>query len=191
MRAYESGTITAIPPIAAGGVRVARQRVLPSITTTSHTSTPLRASARLRTRRHCIMVDKLAPEARSKLMGRVKGKDTKPEMIVRQTAHALGYRFRLHHKGLPGHPDLVFPRLRKVIFVHGCFWHRHGCPRGAMPKTNVAFWKTKLGRNVERDTATVTALEKAGWSTLVVWECETKNRDQLVERVRMFLEDFP
>ncbi|MEF2549421.1 very short patch repair endonuclease [Aurantimonas sp. E1-2-R+4] len=133
------------------------------------------------------MVDKLTPEARSRLMARVKGKHTKPEMIVRRTAHGLGYRFRLHRKDLPGRPDLAFPRLRKVIFVHGCFWHRHDCPRGTTPRTNRSFWDKKLARNVERDSAAIVALEAAGWSPLVVWECETRDYKKLVERMRIFL----
>jgi len=133
------------------------------------------------------MADKLTGEERSKLMGRVKGKNTKPEMIVRRTAHGLGYRFHLYRKDLPGRPDLVFPRLRKVVFVHGCFWHRHDCRRATTPQTNVAFWEEKLTRNVERDNAAVAALKGAGWSTLVVWECETRNRDELSDTLRTFL----
>ena len=120
-------------------------------------------------------------------MSRVKGKNTKPEMIVRRTAHALGYRFRLHRKDLPGRPDLVFPRLRKVVFVHGCFWHRHDCPRGTLPKTNSEFWQTKLSRNVERDARSIAALQAAGWNVLVVWECETKDRDGLAGKLSTFL----
>ncbi|CAN7737716.1 very short patch repair endonuclease [Rhizobium leguminosarum] len=133
------------------------------------------------------MADKLTGEERSKLMGRVKSKNTKPEMIVRRTAHGLGYRFRLYRKELPGRPDLVFPRLRKAVFVHGCFWHRHDCLRGTTPQTNVAFWEEKLARNVERDNAAIAALRGAGWSTLVVWECQTRNRDELSDTLRIFL----
>ena len=133
------------------------------------------------------MADTLSPEARSLLMSRIRGKDTKPEMIVRRLAHGLGYRFRLHRKDLPGRPDLVFPRLRKVVFVHGCFWHRHDCPRGTIPKTNNEFWTAKLARNMERDAATLAALKSAGWSALVVWECETKDEAVLGDRLNTFL----
>ncbi|MBM2575366.1 DNA mismatch endonuclease Vsr [Jannaschia sp. Os4] len=133
------------------------------------------------------MADRISPEQRSRLMGRIKGKDTKPELLVRRTAHALGYRFRLHRKDLPGRPDLVFPRLRKIIFVHGCFWHSHDCPRGTIPKTNIDFWKAKLARNVERDRQAVSLLETAGWAVLVVWQCETKDQRALAERLMAFL----
>ncbi len=133
------------------------------------------------------MADNLTRDERSKLMGRVRGKNTKPEMIVRQTAHSLGFRFRLYRKDLPGRPDLVFPRLRKVVFVHGCFWHQHGCRRAALPQTNAAFWAKKLARNVERDTATLAALKEASWVTLVVWECETRNREELSNVLSTFL----
>lgn len=133
------------------------------------------------------MADRLSSDARSKLMGRIKGKNTRPEIIVRRVAHALGYRFRLHRRDLPGKPDLVFPRLKKVIFVHGCFWHRHDCPRGTMPQTNTEFWEAKFRRNVERDEAALEALIDEGWSPLVVWECETRDRDQLERTLTQFL----
>lgn len=133
------------------------------------------------------MADRLSSDARSKLMGRIKGKNTRPEIIVRRVAHALGYRFRLHRRDLPGKPDLVFPRSKKVIFVHGCFWHRHDCPRGTMPQTNTEFWEAKFRRNVERDEAALRALIDEGWSPLVVWECETRDRDQLERTLTQFL----
>lgn len=135
------------------------------------------------------MADKLTKEARSRLMGRVKGKDTRPEMIVRKTAHALGYRFRLHRKDLPGCPDLVFPRLSKVIFVHGCFWHRHGCSRTTMPKTRTEFWRSKFDANIARDRKQTSELAKLGWECLVVWECETKDQIQLRNTLSNFLND--
>ena len=126
--------------------------------------------------------------ARSALMGRVPGKNTKPELVVRREAHALGYRFRLHRKDLPGTPDLVFPRLRKALFVHGCFWHRHeGCSRTTTPKTRAAYWQEKFERNVQRDRRNVAMLEALGWKVLVIWECETFDRSVLVESLSSFL----
>ena len=132
--------------------------------------------------------DVFTPEDRARVMRAVKGKDTKPEMIVRRRAHALGYRFRLHRKDLPGKPDLVFPGRRKVIFVHGCFWHGHECARGSrQPKQNAEYWRNKIARNVERDADNLQALERLGWQTQVIWECEMKDRDALADRLRAFL----
>ncbi len=111
-------------------------------------------------------------------------------MIVRRAAHALGYRFRLHRKDLPGRPDLVFPSRRAVIFVHGCFWHRHpGCRMASTPKTRVEFWSAKFDRNVQRDAAVIDALEAAGWRVLVIWECETRDRKWLEDKLSGFLAD--
>lgn len=125
---------------------------------------------------------------RSALMARVRGKNTKPELIVRSLAHRLGYRFRLHRAGLPGRPDLVFPGRRKVIFVHGCFWHRHpGCYRTTTPKTRATYWQQKFRDNIERDRKAIAALEKAGWSVLVIWECETEDGTSLAMRLIGFL----
>lgn len=121
-------------------------------------------------------------------MARVKGRDTKPELIVRRVAHALGHRFRLHRRDLPGTPDMVFPRLKKVIFVHGCFWHRHpGCSKASSPKTRAAFWQSKFDANVERDARSIRELRRAGWDVEVVWECETKDVDALESKLRRFL----
>lgn len=132
--------------------------------------------------------DVFTPEQRSRVMGRVKGKNTKPEMKVRRLAHALGYRFRLHRKDLPGSPDLVFPGRGKVIFVHGCFWHGHDCPRGSrQPKQNAEYWRAKIARNVERDRQAVDALEDQGWSVLTLWECELKDAGVLKQRLEGFL----
>ena len=132
--------------------------------------------------------DVFTPEDRARVMRAVKGKDTKPEMIVRRLAHALGYRFRLHRKDLPGKPDLVFPGRRKVIFVHVCFWHGHECARGSrQPKQNAEYWRNKIARNVERDADNLQALERLGWQTQVIWECEMKDRDALADRLRAFL----
>lgn len=127
---------------------------------------------------------------RSAIMRAVKSKDTKPEMIVRRLVHGMGYRYRLHGPGLSGKPDLVFAGRRKVIFVHGCFWHGHDCPRGARtPKANREYWEAKIARNVQRDAADVTALLKEGWQVMPIWECETKAsvRSALERRLRLFL----
>ncbi|MFB1488551.1 MULTISPECIES: very short patch repair endonuclease [unclassified Thiocapsa] len=119
------------------------------------------------------MTDKLTPAERSCLMARVVGKDTKPEWILRSALHRLGFRYRLGGGGLPGRPDLILPKYRAVVFVHGCFWHRHAdCKRATLPRTNAAFWKEKLDRNVARDAEAVAALEASGWKVIVVWECE-------------------
>lgn len=128
--------------------------------------------------------------ARSAVMRAVKGRDTKPEMLVRRTAHALGYRFRLHRKDLPGCPDLVFPSRKKVIFVHGCFWHGHDCARGArMPKTNADYWRAKIARNVARDQRVRSELAALGWKTLTIWECELRQAGGLVRTLATFLDD--
>jgi len=115
---------------------------------------------------------KKTPADRSAIMRSVKSGDTKPEMAVRRFAHRMGYRFRLHSKSLPGTPDLVFPRLKKVVFVHGCFWHGHGCARGnRIPKTNRDYWVAKIGRNRERDQVNYALLAAEGWEVYVAWEC--------------------
>jgi DNA mismatch endonuclease (patch repair protein) len=130
--------------------------------------------------------------ARSALMARIRGKDSAPERVVRSLAHALGYRFRLHRRDLPGTPDLVFPGRRRVVFVHGCFWHRHpGCSRTTAPRTRADFWADKFARNVARDADALQALEKRGWAALVIWECETADRGAVTERLRAFLGDRP
>ena len=119
-------------------------------------------------------MDIVDTETRSRMMSRIRGTDTKPEMAVRRLAHRMGYRFRLHRRDLVGNPDLVFPGRRKVIFVHGCFWHRHsGCRRAYSPKSNVGFWNEKFASNVARDAAALAQLQAEGWQPLVIWECET------------------
>lgn len=113
------------------------------------------------------------PEKRSEVMSRVRSKNTKPELAVRRALHGMGYRFRLHRKDLPGKPDVVLPKHRVTVFVHGCFWHQHpGCPKATMPKNNAAFWREKLKWNVERDERNRKRLRGAGWRTVVIWECE-------------------
>lgn len=134
------------------------------------------------------MADVFDVEHRSRIMRAVKSADTKPEMIVRRTAHAMGFRYRLHRRDLPGSPDIVFPSQKKAIFVHGCFWHGHCCPRGnRTPKTNRQYWKRKISRNVERDKKNIKELEAVGLEVLVIWECEIKFTESLVERLRSFL----
>lgn len=121
-------------------------------------------------------------------MARVGPKDTKPERVVRRISHALGYRFRLQRRDLPGTPDLIFPRLRKIIFVHGCFWHRHpGCKKASMPKTRVDFWADKFARNIERDARKEFELRQLGWDVAVVWECETRDTKTLESRLARWL----
>ncbi|WP_081745321.1 very short patch repair endonuclease [Pseudomonas sp. URIL14HWK12:I7] len=124
--------------------------------------------------------DIVSPEKRSKMMSNVKGKDTKPELVVRRLCHNMGLRYRLHQKHLPGKPDLVFPKHKLCIFVHGCFWHRHpGCKHASTPKSRLDFWLPKLKKNVERDLDAQQALLLLGWRVVIIWECETKNRERL------------
>lgn len=135
------------------------------------------------------MADPLSKEQRSRVMSRVKNKDTKPEVRVRSMLHQMGYRFRLHLRDLPGAPDIVLPRHRKAVFVHGCFWHSHDCPRGKRPSTRTEFWNAKLDRNVERDRTNRESLENQGWQVLTVWECELKDPDAVREKLRRFMDD--
>ena len=129
------------------------------------------------------------PEARwSELMARVRQRNTAPELLVRRCAHNLGFRFRLHRKHLPGTPDIVFPKARKVIFVHGCFWHRHvGCKHASFPKRRAEFWREKFEKNTKRDGRINQALCELGWRTLIIWECETRNPVLLEDVLRGFL----
>ena len=122
------------------------------------------------------MMDTLAPERRSAIMSLVKGKDTRPELAVRRIAHSIGLRYRLHRRDLYGTPDLVFPKHKTALFVHGCFWHRHPlCSKSSTPKSNAEFWMTKFSKTVARDRQTQEELEKEGWRVCVIWECETKD----------------
>lgn len=128
------------------------------------------------------------PEERSRVMRAVKGQNTGPEMVVRRMAHGMGYRFRLHRADLPGKPDLVFPRLHKVIFVHGCFWHGHHCARGdRIPVHNRDYWTRKIARNKERDKKNPQVLRALGWSSLQIWECELRDITHLKKRLKKFL----
>lgn len=133
--------------------------------------------------------DPLTKEERSERMSRVRGADTKPEMLVRRLIHGMGYRYRIHSRTLPGKPDLVFSSRRKVIFVHGCFWHQHGCRWYRMPKTRKNFWNPKLARNKTRDAEVRKELHAKGWRMLVIWECQARNLKRLGTKISVFLGD--
>lgn len=134
------------------------------------------------------MSDIMTPKQRSERMSRVRNKDTKPEKVVRSILHSMGYRFRLHRKNLPGSPDVVLPRHMKIIFVHGCFWHRHGvCRRLSIPGNNSDFWRQKFRENVRRDKEKLKTLSVLGWEVLVIWECETADQDKLREKLQIFM----
>lgn len=122
------------------------------------------------------MAERWSSEKRSEVMARIGSRDTGPERAIRSVLHAMGYRFRLHRKDLPGSPDIVLPRHKTVIFVHGCFWHRHDCPRATLPKTNREFWAEKLMRNAERDCKAQKRLNEAGWRVIIVWQCAIRKR---------------
>lgn len=134
-------------------------------------------------------MDTRTPEQRRRIMQAVKDKDTKPELVVRRLLHALGYRYRLHRKDLPGKPDIAFIGRRKAIFVHGCFWHWHGCPKGQLPKSRLDYWQPKLQENVNRDRTKIEQLEARGWRVLVVWQCELGDRERLATRLQDFVDD--
>jgi DNA mismatch endonuclease (patch repair protein) len=132
------------------------------------------------------MTDTLTPKKRSWTMSRVRSKNTKPEVLVRSILHRLGIRFRLNGKGFSGNPDIVLKKYKTVIFVNGCFWHRHkNCGKGALPKTNTEFWRNKLNRNVSRDKINLANIAASGWNAVVVWECELKDKEKLAERLRL------
>jgi len=134
------------------------------------------------------MADTLSPEERSKRMGLVRNRNSKAEMTVRRLVHSLGYRYRLHVSDLPGKPDIVFPRHKKIIFVHGCFWHRHDdCGLARLPKSKLDFWLPKLQGNKERDVENSEKLKRAGWSVRVIWECEVANKEVLTDKIKDFL----
>ncbi|MFF7710746.1 DNA mismatch endonuclease Vsr [Pseudomonas sp. NPDC007930] len=136
-------------------------------------------------------MDVVDPLTRSRMMSGIRGKNTRPELMVRRFLHAHGYRFRVHRKDLPGNPDLVFPKLKVCIFVHGCFWHRHpGCRYATNPKTRPEFWNDKFQKNVARDLTNTGSLEAAGWRVIIVWECQLKNDEQTLARLLSMLEQF-
>ena len=133
-------------------------------------------------------MDKLTPERRSENMRRIRSKGTAPEMVVRKLVHGMGFRYRLHSPSLPGKPDLALARLKKVIDVRGCFWHQHGtCADSHIPKARLVYWLPKLERNRARDRENLRALRALGWHVLVVWECETNDRERLLSRLNRFL----
>lgn len=132
--------------------------------------------------------DPLTPSERSERMSRIRNTDTKPEMIVRRLVHGMGYRYRLHARDLPGKPDLVFRLRKRIIFVHGCFWHQHGCRQYRQPLTKRSFWEPKLTRNKERDAKVQRELRRQGWGTMVIWECQVKKEAILRNRIKRFLE---
>jgi DNA mismatch endonuclease (patch repair protein) len=138
-----------------------------------------------------IMADTRTQEQRRRIMQSVGQKDTLPEMLVRRLAHALGHRFRLHRRDLPGRPDLVFPRARKVIFVHGCYWHGHGCAKGQLPKSRIDYWGPKIARNRQRDAEAVDKLESSGWSVMTIWQCEAIQPEKLLRILKGFLGEKP
>ena len=133
------------------------------------------------------MADILTRQDRSALMGRIRGADTKPELFVRRALHALGYRFRTHVRGLPGSPDVVFSRRRAAVFVHGCFWHRHGCDKTYTPRSRKQFWTAKFAGNVERDKRNTQRLASNGWRVFIAWECEIEADDSFMDRLVAFL----
>ncbi|WP_019483916.1 very short patch repair endonuclease [Arthrobacter sp. TB 23] len=134
------------------------------------------------------MPERLTTAQRSANMAKIRSTNTKPEMAVRRMLHGAGFRYRLHDQRLPGKPDLVFPSRKKVVFVHGCFWHRHSCPAGQkVPSTNREFWQKKLSLNHERDTRQLDGLAQLGWIGFVVWECELKDPDEVLRALKRFL----
>jgi DNA mismatch endonuclease (patch repair protein) len=138
-------------------------------------------------------VDNLNEQRRSENMRRIKSKNTKPELLLRSLLHRQGYRFRVHLKDLPGRPDIVFPGRRKLIFVHGCFWHQHGsCREGRLPGTRREYWLPKLTRNQERDAKAIQQLREQGWETKIVWECEIeRSLDETLDSIQQFLAGQP
>ena len=129
------------------------------------------------------MTDHLTPSHRSWNMSRIHSKNTKPEKIVRSMLFSMGFRFRINRKDLPGKPDIVLPRYKTVIFVHGCFWHRHNCKDATMPKSNTDFWEKKFSANVERDKRVKVELKDLGWRVITVWSCELKDMETLKQRL--------
>lgn len=134
------------------------------------------------------MADTVSKEQRSLNMSLIRSKETKPEVFVRSVLHRLGFRFRKNVKNLPGKPDIVLPKYKTAIFVHGCFWHQHkGCKRATIPKSNIGYWIPKLKGNIERDAQHKADLEIHGWNVAIIWECETKKTDELIEKLKNLL----
>ena len=137
-----------------------------------------------------LCVDRVTPETRSKIMAAVKSKNTGPEMAIRRALHRRGFRYALHAADLPGKPDLVFRSRRKIVFVHGCFWHGHSCSKGRPPKTRIGFWSAKIDANRARDRKAARLLRQDSWSVMTVWQCQTKDLDKLADRIARFLESI-
>lgn len=136
-------------------------------------------------------MDVLSPKRRSEIMSRIRGKNTTPELIVRKLVYSMGYRYRLHYVKLPGKPDLVFPGRKKVIFVHGCFWHGHeGCRKAKLPKTKLDYWRPKLEENKQRDALKQEKLKELGWQILIIWQCELKEIELLKSNIMTFLDNY-
>ena len=136
------------------------------------------------------MTDNVSTCRRSEIMRNIKPKNTLPEVLVRSSLHRMGYRFRLHVEGLAGHPDIVFPKRRKIIFVHGCFWHSHkNCKKAALPKSNMVFWKEKITRNKARDKRNLRDLKRSGWQVMTVWQCDLRRLGTLQAALRDFLDN--
>ena len=135
-------------------------------------------------------MDRISPEKRSWNMSRIRGRDTLPELQLRKALHRMGFRYRLHEKKLPGSPDIVFPRFKAVLFVHGCFWHRHGCKATTTPGTNVDFWRKKFDENIARDRRQIEALQDAGWRVAVVWQCALEGKGADPEKVAILVKNW-
>ena len=141
---------------------------------------PMRERKARRTRKRCRLPgDIVDPATRSRMMAGIRTKNTRPELAVRRTLHALGFRFRLHTRDLPGKPDIVLPKWKAAIFVHGCFWHGHDCPLFKLPSTRREFWSGKIGRNIEHDREVIEKLTSLGWRVLTIWECSLKGKEKL------------
>jgi DNA mismatch endonuclease (patch repair protein) len=135
------------------------------------------------------MADTVTPAQRSAIMSKVKGKDTKPEMALRKRLFSLGFRYRVHDDSLPGRPDIIFPKYNSVIFVHGCFWHSHGCRKRLIPDSNKEYWTKKITKNVQRDIENIQGLKERGWRVLIVWECSLRSSkiDKTIKRVTKWI----
>ena len=136
------------------------------------------------------MSDIYSKSKRSDIMSKISGKETKPEILVRKYLFSLGFRFRKNVKDLPGKPDILLPKYKTIIFIHGCFWHGHDCKRGALPETNQEFWQEKIEKNFERDIHNISELRKNGWSVIIIWQCEIKNKEAKNIRLRKLIEEI-
>lgn len=136
------------------------------------------------------MSDIYSKSKRSDIMSKISGKETKPEILVRKFLFSRGYRFRKNVKELPGKPDIVLPKYKTAIFIHGCFWHGHSCQRGSLPESNREFWKEKINKNIERDSQNILQLEEKGWSVIIIWQCEMKNKEDKEIRFNKLIDEL-